>query len=145
MLVKIDVGALNYDNDSIAKTVHLEDVLIVKESYQQSVNRSTSSPVAITDEGFFKRTHFTGNLMQTLEHFAGYSIHGYWFGILQADDSAEWSFKPCFCTENGIRQEGQQWGADHGLEIDAFNIERITIRKRSGFLYCMEVMPWRIH
>ena len=31
--------------------------------------------------------------------------------------------------ENSVKQEGQQWGADHGLEIDAFNIEQLNIHK----------------
>lgn len=32
-------------------------------------------------------------------------------------------------TENGIKQEGQQWGGDHGLEIDAADVERVEIVK----------------
>ena len=32
-------------------------------------------------------------------------------------------------SENGIKQEGQQWGSDHGLEIDAFNIDEVRVRK----------------
>lgn len=44
-------------------------------------------------------------------------------------------------TENGIKQEGQQWGSDHGLEIDAFNIERVTVRKGpSSLLYGSDAM-----
>lgn len=30
---------------------------------------------------------------------------------------------------DGIRQEGQQWGDEHGMEIDAYNIERAEIIK----------------
>jgi iron complex outermembrane receptor protein len=30
-------------------------------------------------------------------------------------------------VENGIRLEGQQWGADHGLEIDPFNADEVEI------------------
>lgn len=32
-------------------------------------------------------------------------------------------------NDAGIKQEGQQWGADHGLEIDQFNIENIEVIK----------------
>jgi iron complex outermembrane receptor protein len=32
-------------------------------------------------------------------------------------------------AENGIKQEGQQWGADHGLEIDPFQLEQVEIIK----------------
>ena len=31
--------------------------------------------------------------------------------------------------DQGIKQEGQQWGADHGLEIDPFAVERVEIIK----------------
>ena len=30
-------------------------------------------------------------------------------------------------AENGIKQEGQQWGADHGLELDPFNVHSATV------------------
>ncbi|MBR9922882.1 MAG: TonB-dependent receptor [Bacteroidetes bacterium] len=32
-------------------------------------------------------------------------------------------------TQNGVKQEGQQWGSDHGLEIDPYSIERVEIIK----------------
>lgn len=35
-------------------------------------------------------------------------------------------------TENGIKQEGQQWGADHGLEIDALTTESVNVVKGVG-------------
>ncbi|MCX7768476.1 MAG: TonB-dependent receptor [Flavobacteriales bacterium] len=31
--------------------------------------------------------------------------------------------------DHGIRQEGQQWGADHGLEVDAPGVERVEVIK----------------
>ncbi len=30
-------------------------------------------------------------------------------------------------AENGVKQEGQQWGADHGLELDPFNVHSVTV------------------
>ncbi len=38
-------------------------------------------------------------------------------------------FQRIAVTENGVKQEGQQWGADHGLEIDAFHVEGVNIIK----------------
>jgi iron complex outermembrane recepter protein len=38
-------------------------------------------------------------------------------------------FNRVVVTENGIKQEGQQWGADHGLEIDPFSVEKAEIIK----------------
>jgi iron complex outermembrane receptor protein len=33
---------------------------------------------------------------------------------------------------NGVRQEGQQWGDEHGVEIDEFEIDRVEIIKGPG-------------
>jgi iron complex outermembrane receptor protein len=30
-------------------------------------------------------------------------------------------------NDQGIKQEGQQWGSDHGLEIDAFSVSRVEV------------------
>jgi iron complex outermembrane receptor protein len=35
---------------------------------------------------------------------------------------------------DGIRQEGQQWGDEHGLEIDEFAVDRVEIIKGAGSL-----------
>lgn len=35
---------------------------------------------------------------------------------------------------NGIRQEGQQWGDEHGIEIDEFSVDRVEIIKGAGSL-----------
>lgn len=39
------------------------------------------------------------------------------------------SFNRVAVTEHGIKQEGQQWGADHGLEIDQYAVEKLEILK----------------
>jgi iron complex outermembrane receptor protein len=35
---------------------------------------------------------------------------------------------------DGIKQEGQQWGDEHGIEIDEFSVERVEIVKGAGSL-----------
>jgi iron complex outermembrane receptor protein len=39
------------------------------------------------------------------------------------------SFNRIMINDRGIKQEGQQWGADHGLEIDPFDVDRVEIVK----------------
>ena len=41
-------------------------------------------------------------------------------------------FNRLVVAQNGSKQEGQQWGADHALEIDAFSSEKITVIKGVG-------------
>ena len=36
--------------------------------------------------------------------------------------------------DQGVKQEGQQWGMDHGLEIDPFNARSVEVIKGSGAL-----------
>lgn len=46
------------------------------------------------------------------------------------------SFHRIAVVDRGIKQEGQQWGADHGLEVDPFDMERVEIIKGpSSILY----------
>ncbi len=50
-------------------------------------------------------------------------------------------FQRIAVTENGIKQEGQQWGADHGLEIDAFHVDDVRIIKGpASVLYGSDAM-----
>lgn len=37
-------------------------------------------------------------------------------------------------TDHGVRQEGQQWGSDHGLEIDPFGVERVEVLRGAASL-----------
>lgn len=44
------------------------------------------------------------------------------------------SFNRVITLYDGIRQEGQQWGDEHGLEIDEFSVSRVEIIKGAGSL-----------
>lgn len=47
---------------------------------------------------------------------------------------------------NNIRQEGQQWGDEHGIEIDAYSVDRVEIIKGPGSLmYGSDAMAGVIH
>ncbi|MDX5320056.1 MAG: TonB-dependent receptor [Bacteroidota bacterium] len=49
-------------------------------------------------------------------------------------------------AENGIKQEGQQWGGDHGLEMDPFNAEKIEVIKGpAALLYGSDAIGGLIH
>jgi iron complex outermembrane receptor protein len=54
--------------------------------------------------------------MQTGQGFSKPSIRGLGFNRVAV-------------VEKGVKQQGQQWGADHGLEIDQYNVENVEIIK----------------
>jgi iron complex outermembrane receptor protein len=50
-------------------------------------------------------------------------------------------FNRLVVAENGIKQQGQQWGADHSLEIDQYGVEQVEIVKGPASLqYGAEAM-----
>ena len=124
-------------SDSI-KSMLLPDV-VVTESYQQRQAKKSALTVEVIEQDFLRK-HFTGNLMQAMENIPG----------VQAMDIGSGFSKPMIrgmgfnriaVLENGIKQEGQQWGADHGLELDAFNIEAVNVLKGpSSLLYGSDAM-----
>lgn len=114
------------DSDSL-KTIQLNDVTIVSSSYKKTVNQNSALSVEVVEEDFLQK-HFSGNLMQSLEHIPGVRSMDIGSGFSKPMIRGM-AFNRIAVTENGIKQEGQQWGSDHGLEMDAFNMERIIVRK----------------
>jgi iron complex outermembrane receptor protein len=51
-----------------------------------------------------------------------------------------------YVADMGLRQEGQQWGNDHGLELDQYGIERVeVIRGPATIVYGPDAMAGVIH
>ncbi len=122
------------------KTVH--DTLqhsVVSDSYRQSQLKRNATVSEILEKDFLDR-HLSGNMVQTLENIPG---------VQSMDIGSSFSkpmirgqgFSRIAVTENGIKQEGQQWGADHGLEIDSYNISSIEVVKGpASLLYGSDAM-----
>ncbi|MDR1526956.1 MAG: TonB-dependent receptor [Dysgonamonadaceae bacterium] len=120
------------------KTLTLDE-FVVTGSYRKSIDGSTSQAVGLADKTFLTE-HFTGNLVQTLGHMAGIRSMDIGAGFAKPMIRGL-GFNRIVVAENGVKQEGQQWGADHGLEIDAFNVERVVVRKGpSSLLYGSDAM-----
>ncbi|MDR0725867.1 MAG: TonB-dependent receptor [Prevotellaceae bacterium] len=119
--------------------IEILNEVTVSDSYRNNIVRQSALPVDIVDKSFMY-DHFTGNFMQTLEYIPG--IHSMDIGSGFSKPMIRgMGFNRIAVTENGIKQEGQQWGADHGLEIDAFGVERVTVRKGpSSLLYGSDAM-----
>ena len=126
------------ESDSI-KQVDLESITITATSYKTSSKLNSALSVEVAEKDFL-RNHFTGNLIQALEHIPGVRSMDIGSGFSKPMIRGM-GFNRISLTENGIKQEGQQWGSDHGLELDAFNIERVTVRKGpSSLLYGSDAM-----
>ncbi|MDR2773170.1 MAG: TonB-dependent receptor plug domain-containing protein, partial [Tannerella sp.] len=80
------------------------------------------------------KKNFSGSLMQSLEKNPG--IKAMSIGSGQSKPAIRGlGFNRMLVAENGIKHEGQQWGEDHGLEIDQFALDNIEIVKGPGALF----------
>lgn len=124
-------------SDSI-KSLLLPDV-VVTESYQQRQAKKSALAVDVVDQDFLRK-HFTGNFIQAMENIPGVQTMDIGSGFSKPMIRGM-GFNRIAVLENGIKQEGQQWGADHGLELDAFNIGTVNVLKGpSSLLYGSDAM-----
>ena len=112
------------------KSVDLSEV-VVTGSYRHAQEKKTTLTLELFQKDYLNR-HFTGNLVQTLKNVPG--VHSMDIGAGFSKPMIRGlGFNRIAVSENGIKQEGQQWGADHGLEIDAFNVDEVRILKGPSF------------
>jgi iron complex outermembrane recepter protein len=131
----------------VEKVRILEDTNLVFTLKPLSISLATvtvfSNNLAIkTQESSVALTHVTqdfilanqgATLMQSLEQLPGVTSINMGIGVSKPVIRGM-SFNRVVVSENGIKQEGQQWGADHGLEIDPYNVENVEIIRGSAAL-----------
>lgn len=106
--------------------------IVIKGNKGEAAN--INSPLNITHiDNTYIQENFSGSLMQTLEKIPG--VKAMSIGSGQSKPAIRGlGFNRMLIAENGIKHEGQQWGEDHGLEIDQFAIDDIEIIKGPGSL-----------
>jgi iron complex outermembrane receptor protein len=133
----IACGAFAHEPDTL-KEARIKEIVIT-ENLKQSRNRQSTVQLEVADRSFLSR-RFSGSLMQTLERLPGVRSMDIGSGFSKPVIRGM-GFNRVSVTENGIKQEGQQWGADHGLEIDALNVESVHVRKGpASLLYGSDAM-----
>ncbi|GAB1359508.1 TonB-dependent receptor [Porphyromonadaceae bacterium] len=127
MLLFVSALSVYAQSPDTTQTLELDSVTVTGLSFRKISKLNAPLSIEVADKSFLNR-HFTGNLIQALEHIPGVRSMDIGSGFSKPMIRGM-GFNRIAVTENGIKQEGQQWGSDHGLEMDAFNIERVTIRK----------------
>ncbi|MDR0699169.1 MAG: TonB-dependent receptor [Tannerella sp.] len=113
-------------------TVVLLNEVIVNAYSKRNVQMRSSQNVVQISESLLKR-NFSGSLMHSLEKIPG--VKAMSIGSGQSKPAIRGlGFNRLLVAENGIKHEGQQWGDDHGLEIDQFALDNIEIVKGPGAL-----------
>lgn len=123
--------------------LELNEVVIESNQLKQS-NRESSLQLQLIDEKFLMKNQGT-TLMNALTGIPG--INSINLGLNVSKPVIRGlSGNRVVVAENGVKQEGQQWGADHGLEIDPFQAERIEIIKGpASLVYGSDAMGGVVH
>lgn len=119
------------DTVKIYKDVDLDNVTVYGNSQKRELMKFSQNAVQIDNNYLY--SNFAGSLMQTLQGVPGVKAMN--IGSGQSKPAIRGlGFNRMAVAEDGIKHEGQQWGDDHGLEIDQFSLDRIEIIKGPGAL-----------
>nr|MCR5314047.1 TonB-dependent receptor plug domain-containing protein [Bacteroidaceae bacterium] len=107
-------------------TIHLNTVSVNGFDNRAYQMKSSQSTVQINKQ--YISQNFAGSLMQTLEGIPG--VKAMSIGSGQSKPTIRGlGFNRLAVCEDGVKHEGQQWGDDHGLEIDQFAVDRAEVIK----------------
>ncbi|HYF68276.1 MAG TPA: TonB-dependent receptor [Ohtaekwangia sp.] len=134
---EFNVDATGYINPL---NVHLKeapselDVVTIIGNEVAQRRKEKSLNVEIVNHEFIRK-NMGGSLMQSLDRLPGINIIG--IGSGQSKPLIRGlGFNRVVVVEHGVKHEGQQWGADHGLEIDQFAVHETEIVKgAASFVY----------
>lgn len=120
----ISSGLQNHELKEVTVTRSIDDL----RKKSESMNIETVSSKYI-------RRNLGGSLMKSLERFPGIKTIG--IGSGQSKPLIRGlGFNRVVVVDKGVKHEGQQWGADHGLEIDQFAAGKVELIKgAASFIY----------
>lgn len=111
---------------SPTRWVVMKDVTVVGNRQHDFQMRTSVNNINI--DRSYLHDNFAGSLMQTLSGVPGVKAMN--VGSGQSKPAIRGlGFNRMVVALDGIKHEGQQWGDEHGLEIDQFSIDRIDIVK----------------
>jgi iron complex outermembrane recepter protein len=106
--------------------LQLDEVVVIGDHYKTG-RVEQALTVRSVGEDYFRRQN-AGTLINSLEKVPGISAINTGVGIAKPVIRGM-SFNRVIVMDKGVKQEGQQWGADHGLEIDQYDPERVEVVK----------------
>ena len=132
---KKSVKRIYISKDTLVSFLISESVSELNEVVITAVSRSTElklSPIIIKpiDVGDLNENSST-NLIDALKNVPGLNQITTGAGISKPTIRGL-GYNRVISLYNGIRQEGQQWGDEHGIEIDEYSIDRIELVKGPG-------------
>jgi iron complex outermembrane receptor protein len=107
-------------------TVTIQGVEVRGMARQRQQMKTSQNSVSVGRD--YLEQNFSGSLMQTLQGIPGVKAMSIGSGLSKPTIRGL-GFNRMAVTEDGVKHEGQQWGDDHGLEIDQFAVDRAEVVK----------------
>lgn len=111
--------------DTLSKTHNLSEFVLIDRAEQ--LIKEESNNISYIKQDFIRENR-GGSLMKSLERLPGISTIGIGAGASKPLIRGL-GFNQVMVVESGIKHEGQQWGADHGLEIDQYAADEVVVIK----------------
>lgn len=106
--------------------LNLQEV-VVTDNYSENRKKEESLNIEIVNDDYLKR-NLGGSLMNSLERLPGVTTID--IGSGQSKPVIRGlGFNRVVVVENNIKHEAQQWGSDHGLEIDQYAVDNVEVIK----------------
>lgn len=128
LLLPVWAAAQDAEEDSLSM-LHAHDISthIVIGRYESNAPIARSLDLSYIRKDALLQ-HQGNSFVHTLERLPGFRALQTGVGIAKPVIRGL-SLNRVVVNEYGIKQEGQQWGLDHGLEIDQFGVERVELIK----------------
>jgi iron complex outermembrane receptor protein len=131
------VKPINLTKDTVIDFNLNESIFEMHEIVTTGIGRSTElklSPVSIKSiDKNYLNVHPATNLVDALKAIPGISQITTGVAISKPVIRGL-GYNRILTLVDGIRQEGQQWGDEHGIEVDEFGVDRVEIVKGPGSL-----------
>ena len=119
-------GNRTYNAQLDVSSLSLQEVVIT-DNYIETRRKEESLNIEIVNDDYLKQ-NLGGSLMSSLERLPGVTTME--IGSGQSKPVIRGlGFNRVVVVENNIKHEAQQWGADHGLEIDQYAVDNIEVIK----------------
>jgi iron complex outermembrane receptor protein len=124
--VNIDSKNTHVDIILRQRDLELQEVVIIGDHYNTGRVEQAQTVITVDANDIVRQN--AGTLINSMSNIPGINAINTGVGIAKPVIRGM-SFNRVLVMDKGIKQEGQQWGADHGLEIDQYDPERIEIVK----------------
>lgn len=88
----------------------------------RSLQAVSATQTAVEVDAAYIEEHFAGSLVQSLEAIPGIKASAIG-SALSKPTIRGLGYNRMVVSQDGIKHEGQQWGDDHGLEVDQFAVD----------------------